>query len=102
MYDTFVIADTVSTVPMSGTSSLQDINPNISTLHVIYQGPPGEWRVIEDHREKSVISGFSAAGGLGSFLSLLCAALFGTSLYSVLFRKFSHCPAIGAETLTGH
>ena len=94
MYDTFAIAD-MSTVPTSSTPS-QDINPNISTLHVIYQGPPGEWRVIEDYREESVLSGFSAVGGLGSFLSLICAALFGTSLYSVLFRKFS--PATGIKS----
>ena len=101
MYDTFGIAD-MSTASISGTSSPQDNNPNISTLRVTYQGRPGEWRVVQDYLDHSVLNGVSAAGGLGSFLSLLCAALFGTSLYSVLFRKFSHCPAIGAETLTGH
>ncbi|RXW19838.1 hypothetical protein EST38_g6016 [Candolleomyces aberdarensis] len=86
MYDTFAIADMVSTVSMSSTASPEDINPNISTLHVTYQGPPGERRVIEDYREKSVLNGFSAAGGLGAFFSLLCAILFGTSLFSILFR----------------
>ena len=95
MYDTFAIADVVSTVSMSSTAPPEDINPNISTLYITYQGPPGEWRVIQDYRENSVLHGFSAAGGLGSFLSLLCAILFGTSLFSVLFRKSFLCSAIG-------
>ena len=77
----------VSTVSLSGIASPQDNNPNISTLRVTYQGPPGEWRVIQDYREKSVLSGFSAAGGLGAFFSLLCSVLFGASLFSILFRK---------------
>jgi hypothetical protein len=79
----------VTIVPMINTASPGDINLNISTLHIAYQGPPGEWRIIEDYREKSVLNGLSAAGGLGSFLSLLCAILFGTSLFSFLFREFS-------------
>ncbi|RXW13801.1 hypothetical protein EST38_g12053 [Candolleomyces aberdarensis] len=87
VYNTFGIAD-MSTVPMSGAASPQD-NSTISTLRVTYRGPQGEWRIVQDYLEKSVLSGFSAAGGLGSFFSGLCALLFGTSLFSVLFREFS-------------
>jgi hypothetical protein len=87
-FDTFVIAE-MSTTSFSGTNTPQNNNPNISTLHIIYEGPPGEWRIVQDFREKSVLSGFSAAGGLGSFASLLFALLFGTNLFSFLFRKFS-------------
>ena len=105
VYDTFAIAEMVSTVSMSSMASSENINPNISTLHVAFQGPPGEWRVVQDYREKSVLSGLSAAGGLGSFFSLLCAVLFGTSLFSVIFRKFFICfmmeHSISVKTLTG-
>jgi hypothetical protein len=79
----------MSTASVSGTGTPQDNNPNVSTLHITYQGPPGEWRIVQDFRGKSVLNGFSAAGGLGSFASLLCALLFGTNLFSFLFRKFS-------------
>jgi hypothetical protein len=87
-FDTFAIAE-MSTASVSGTGTSEDNNPNVSTLHLIYQGPSGRWRIVQDFREKSVLSGFSAAGGLGSFASLLCALLFGTNLFALLFRKFS-------------
>jgi hypothetical protein len=77
----------MSTASVSGTP--QDNNPNVSTLHITYQAPPGEWKTVQDFHEKTILNGFSAAGGLGSFASLLCALLFGTNLFSFLFRKFS-------------
>jgi hypothetical protein len=73
---------------VSSTGTPQDNNPDVSTLHITYQSPV-EWRIVEEFREKSVLNGLSAAGGLGSFASLLCALLFGTNLFSLLFRKFS-------------
>jgi hypothetical protein len=88
LFDTFAIAE-MSTASVSGTGTPPDNNPNVSTLHITYQGPPGGWRIVQDYREKSVLNGFSAAGGLGSFASLLCALLFGTNLFSFLFRKFA-------------
>jgi hypothetical protein len=88
IFDTFAIAE-MSTASVGGTDTPSDNNPNVSTLHITYQGPPGGWRIVQDYREKSVLNGFSAAGGLGSFASLLCALLFGTNLFSLLFRKFS-------------
>jgi hypothetical protein len=39
VYDTFAIAEMVSIVPMSSTVSPEDMHPNISTLHITYQGP---------------------------------------------------------------
>ncbi|KAJ2914992.1 hypothetical protein MD484_g5426, partial [Candolleomyces efflorescens] len=86
VYDTFAVAEMASLVPMGRKVSPDDRNPNISTLQIAFRGPPGEWRVIQDYREKSVLNGLSSAGGLGSFVSLLCTILFGTSLFSVLFR----------------
>jgi hypothetical protein len=90
VFDTFAIAD-MFTASISGTASPQDNNPNVSTLRITYQGPRGEWKIVQDYRGKSVLGGFSAVGGLGSFASLLCAILFGTSLFSFLFRKLSIC-----------
>jgi hypothetical protein len=89
VYDTFAIADMVSTFSMCSPAFPQNNNPKISTLQVAFQGHMGEWRVIEDYREKSVLNGFSAAGGLGAFISLICAILFGTSLFSIFFRELN-------------
>jgi hypothetical protein len=86
-FDTFAIAE-MSTASVSGIGTPQDNNPNVSTLHITYQDP-GEWKIVQEFREKSVLNGLSAAGGLGSFVSLLCALLFGTNLFSFVFRKFS-------------
>ncbi|KAJ2911849.1 hypothetical protein MD484_g8568, partial [Candolleomyces efflorescens] len=85
-YDTFTVAE-MNVLPLNGMmGEYQPTDPDISTLHLTYQGPPFEWKIVQDYREKSVLAGFSAVGGLGSFFSLLCAVLFGTSLFSIVLR----------------
>jgi hypothetical protein len=86
-FDAFAIAE-MSIASVSGIGTPLDNNPNVSTLHITYQSLD-EWRIVQDFHGESVLNGFSAAGGLGSFASLLCALLFGTNLFSLLFRKFS-------------
>jgi hypothetical protein len=86
-FNTFAIAE-MSTASVSGIGTPPDNNPNISTLHITYRSPR-EWRIVQDFHGETVLNGFSATGGLGSFASLLCALLFGTNLFSFLFRKFS-------------
>ena len=52
-----------------------------------------EWTILQDYRSKSVLSGLSALGGLGSFVSTMLALVLGTSLARVLFRTSSVIPA---------
>jgi hypothetical protein len=91
----------VSTVSMRAPGSPQDNNPNISTLQVAFQNQVGEWRVAQDFRKKSVLNGSSAAGGLGTFISLMCAIIFGMSIFSIFFREldfYSFCIVLVAGT----
>jgi hypothetical protein len=91
----------VLTASMCAPGSPQDNNPNISTIQVAFKNQVGEWRVVQDFREKSVLNGFSAAGGLGAFISLVCTILFGTSLFSIFFREldsYSFCIVLVAGT----
>jgi hypothetical protein len=46
-----------------------------------------EFRIIQDHRNKSVLSGFSSVGGLWTVLAGIFGTLFGSPIIRVLFSK---------------
>ncbi|KAJ2913764.1 hypothetical protein MD484_g6653, partial [Candolleomyces efflorescens] len=93
LYDTFMIADIPSTVhdsrvdhPLFRDSPSYSVGTNISTLRIASQIDPREWTVIQDYRNKSVLGGIAAVGGLGSFLSIFFVVWFGGSLFGIIFR----------------
>jgi hypothetical protein len=63
------------------------VGTNISTLRIASQIDPREWTVIQDYRDKSILGGIAAVGGLGSFLSVFFVIWFGGSLFGIIFRK---------------
>lgn len=67
-------------------------NPNISlssnntaSLRAYVYNGFSEYRVIQDFNGQSVLNGFSATGGLSTFLSSIIAWLFGHSIIRILF-----------------
>lgn len=68
-------------------SSAYSVGTDISTLRIASQIDPREWTVIQDYRNKSILGGIAAVGGLGSFLSVFFVIWFGGSLFGIIFRK---------------
>ena len=66
-----------------------ELDLNISSIALTLQNVNGEWDLMQDYRSKSVLSGLSALGGLGSLLSTILAVLLGTSLVQAILRAFS-------------
>ncbi len=75
----------VSTDPMASTSPLITRAPDIATIRIISQTDTTEWRIIQDYRDKSALSGFASVGGLWSFLGGIFAVIFGTSILQIVF-----------------
>ncbi|RXW15444.1 hypothetical protein EST38_g10419 [Candolleomyces aberdarensis] len=91
LYDTFMIADIPYTGPETRVNNPRFQIPvptgtDISTLRIACQNDPREWTVIQDYRNKSILAGIAAVGGLGSFLSVLFAVWFGNSLLGIVYR----------------
>lgn len=86
MYDENIIFHPIYTVP----NPLVNISdPDIATLTISMERfYKGGWVVSEDFRNKSVLTGLSDVGGLGSTLSTLLVLFLGTSLMSALLREF--------------
>jgi hypothetical protein len=61
--------------------------PNIATIRFSARNKATTWRVKQDAREKSVLSGLSSAGGLGSLLGTVFLFLFGSSLLGIMFGE---------------
>ncbi|KAJ2913989.1 hypothetical protein MD484_g6430, partial [Candolleomyces efflorescens] len=59
--------------------------PNIATIRFSARNKATTWRVKQDAREKSVLSGLSSVGGLGSLLGTIFVFLFGSSLLGIMF-----------------
>ncbi|TEB15736.1 hypothetical protein FA13DRAFT_1747451 [Coprinellus micaceus] len=85
-----LVAQVVQTIPNPFTGPTTD--PNISTLGFTLQNVINEWLILQDYRSKSVVSGFTALGGLGSFLSTILAMLLGTSLIRAIYRAKPYSP----------
>jgi hypothetical protein len=81
------VASVVQTIPNPYIAPAS--NPNVATLGFALQTAQGGWTVLQDYRSKSVLSGLSALGGLGSLLSTILAVLLGTSLVQAILRAFS-------------
>ena len=58
-----------------------------ATLRIACQSDPREWTVIQDYRNKSILGGIAALGGLGAFLSIFFVIWFGNSLLGIVYRK---------------
>ncbi|KAJ3507887.1 hypothetical protein NMY22_g16795 [Coprinellus aureogranulatus] len=67
-------------------------NPNISSLQIIPDPFTPDWIVVQEYRNKSVFTGLSFLGGLGSFLSTLLVILLGTSLMQSVIGTKPHSP----------
>lgn len=79
-------------------------DPNVATLTFVIDEPFDimMWKVSEEFREKSVLTGLSAVGGLGSLLSTLFIILLGTSLMKATMRRFislPRCSTLGAQLI---
>jgi predicted ABC-type sugar transport system permease subunit len=59
---------------------------NVSSVWFTWNGGPN-YLVTQDYRTKSVLSGLSFIGGLGSLFSTILAALLGTSLLGALISE---------------
>ncbi|KAJ3541077.1 hypothetical protein NMY22_g4037 [Coprinellus aureogranulatus] len=68
------------------------VGPLFSTLRFAPDDYTKEWTVIEDYRERSVVAGLAAVGGLGSLLSTILVVLVGTSLMSAVMRSKPYSP----------
>ncbi|KDR67852.1 hypothetical protein GALMADRAFT_257714 [Galerina marginata CBS 339.88] len=74
---TIVYPDPSSTIPRA---------ENITTLRLLLQDSfSREIRIITDTRDKSVLAGFSAVGGLWITLNGIFSLLFGSSLFYILY-----------------
>ncbi|PPQ65421.1 hypothetical protein CVT24_011502 [Panaeolus cyanescens] len=58
---------------------------NFATFRLFVSHDTGEVRIVQDSREESVLGGFSALGGLWTFLGGIFAMFFGTSLMKIFF-----------------
>ena len=60
---------------------------NTATLRLYLQDDYSDWYLSVEYREKSVLGGISAVGGLWTVLNGLFATIFGTTLLFVLFGE---------------
>jgi hypothetical protein len=64
----------------------EELDLNVSSIALTLQNVNGEWDLIQDYRSKSVLSGLSATGGLGSLLSTILVMFLGMSLLGAVLR----------------
>ena len=83
--------DPAAPTPADLTSS----NLRISIVHT-----PGDFYVVQDFRDKSVLGGLSDLGGLGSLLSTIFAMIFGVSLLQIFYGTWLSDLSISAHVLT--
>ncbi|KAJ3523027.1 hypothetical protein NMY22_g11632 [Coprinellus aureogranulatus] len=86
----FLVASIKQTMPDPRPTPETDLTT--SMLRIVMEDITPEVNVVQDYRSKSVITGFSFVGGLGSFLSTLLAILLGTSLMGAVIRSKPHSP----------
>ena len=83
--ENYLVASVVQTLPNPLIGQTSD--PNIGRLGFTLQDAINELTILQDFRSKSVLSGLSALGGLGSLLSTMLAMLLGTTLGRAISRK---------------
>ncbi|KAF6744409.1 hypothetical protein DFP72DRAFT_83118 [Ephemerocybe angulata] len=80
-YDSFLVLRVLQTSTIPAQIIGADANnPNISTMYITRGILRPEDTVYQDTRAKSVVSGLSALGGLGSLFSTILAIFFGANL----------------------
>lgn len=89
-FRTFLIADLTMT-PAGDMFTPENRDSNTATLRIAGQ-IPAEFTVIQDFRDKSVLSGLSAIGGLATFLSTILVLTLGTNLMSTVLRSKPYSP----------
>jgi len=91
LYDTIVISELVQLRPdpLVSKSPLIISSPNFATIRIIPFINIGDWKVIEEYRDKSALKGLSGVGGLWSFFGN-CFALF--------FWNFDHEISLSLQT----
>ncbi|KAJ3541078.1 hypothetical protein NMY22_g4036 [Coprinellus aureogranulatus] len=86
----FSVASIKQTIPDPRPTTGSDLA--MSTLRIAMQDITSGYNIVEDYRSKSVFTGLSFVGGLGSFLSTLLVILLGTSLMGAVIRSKPHSP----------
>ncbi|KAJ3507897.1 hypothetical protein NMY22_g16792 [Coprinellus aureogranulatus] len=89
-YESFMVAVIRQLMPNHDTVAVND--KNLATLTILRDVFPNDWTVLRDYRSKSVLTGLSFVGGLGSFLSTLLVVMLGTSLMRSVTRSKPHSP----------
>ncbi|KAF9522983.1 hypothetical protein CPB83DRAFT_69023 [Crepidotus variabilis] len=86
-YRTYYTADMVHVWPDPRPlkSNPSQNSPEIGTLRIAFQNDFSDWKIIEDYRDKSVLSGFASIGGLWAFIAGVFTAMYGTSILKTLF-----------------
>lgn len=61
--------------------------PGRSTLHLVAVDRMSDWTIIQEFRDKSVLAGVSALGGLMSVFTGIFVMLFGITIIGVIYRE---------------
>ncbi len=87
-YDTIIISELVQLRPdpQASKSPLIISSPDFSTLRIIPFINNGDWKVIQEYRDKSSLKGLSSLGGLWTLLGNCFTLVFGISIMRFLFR----------------
>lgn len=64
-----------------------DTGSDIATLRIRALASTGNWRIVQDFRDKTILNGIASVGGLWTFLGGIFAALFGRSLVKILLGE---------------
>ncbi|KAJ3511508.1 hypothetical protein NMY22_g15626 [Coprinellus aureogranulatus] len=89
-YESFMVAVIRQLMPNPDMVTVND--ENIATLTILQDIFSSDRTVLRDYRSKSVLTGLSFVGGLGSFLSTLLVVMLGTSLMRSVTRSKPHSP----------
>ena len=71
--------------PQSTKSPLIISSPDFATLRIIPFINNGDWKVIQEYRDKTVLKGFASLGGLLTFFVSCTIWLFGTWIITEVF-----------------
>jgi hypothetical protein len=87
VYDTIVMSEVLHLRPdpQSIKSPLIISSPDFATLRIIPFINSGDWKVIQEYRDKTALKGFASLGGLWSFFVGCTVWLFGTRFITDAF-----------------
>ncbi|KAF9033462.1 hypothetical protein BDZ89DRAFT_551337 [Hymenopellis radicata] len=80
---TFLVADLVGLRPNPSSTIPRD--SNTGSLYLYRQPHRGDWTIVTDYREDSVLSGLSQVGGFWTLVNGLLAFVFGSRLVMIFF-----------------